>query len=597
MSLNKLSLIKLKKNCQETLYQSIDEKLGLYNSQSYMPAFTSSVEIQNNEYSKKLFVFKSKNILLNFDNVYKFKDFPIDELLQGKINANLIHREIYTKSNNYDSYKNYIINKDIFIKSNPILDVIKYMEGKYKTDLEIPSIFSYRTNQKINNINNNAYIEAICSYYLNLLNEQKLTSLFPEFYGSFNGISKKYLHDISEDYEFIKDKDWFIENNKKKIFEIFKNDNLEEFEKFSFKNMEKINYEKESKIDKNINDVIVDEIDIELDSIILHKIDYSEEENEEVIEENEEENEEDIEENEEENEEDIEENEEEIVEDIEENEEENEEDIKENEEEIVEDIEFVEEYNSESDSDSEISLSSLMSNQSCIISETYAKLSSMPVQILAMELMDETLTELIKNDLKKEEWKSILFQICFGLAVAQKHFKFIHNDLHTDNIMFKKIEEEYKYFKYKDKYFKVPTYKKETKVIDFARGILNVGKKKYFSDVFKKDGDAGGQYNYANTFCCYKKKKDYNLNFDLARLGTTIINYLNDYELSSFVNSWTIGSHGKDFMHMDDDFSLYVEISKYATDCLPKNQLERNFFKEYIINKEDIPDNVHIYDY
>ena len=211
--------------------------------------------------------------------------------------------------------------------------------------------------------------------------------------------------------------------------------------------------------------------------------------------------------------------------------------------------------------------------------------------------MDETLTNLIKNDLDKNEWKSILFQICFGLAVAQKHLKFIHNDLHTDNIMFKKIKEEYKYFMYKNKYFKVPTFNKETKVIDFARGILCVGNKTYFSDVFKNEGDAGGQYNYMKYNCCIKKNKGYNYNFDLASLGTTIINYLDDYELTSFVNSWTVGKHGKDFTRMDDDFSLYVEISRHSKDCLPKNQLLKEFFKEYIINKEEIPEDSHVYIY
>ena len=45
--------------------------------------------------------------------------------------------------------------------------------------------------------------------------------------------------------------------------------------------------------------------------------------------------------------------------------------------------------------------------------------------------------------------------------------------------MFKDIEKEYKYYKYENinTYFKVPTYKRETKVIDFARGIIKVGKK------------------------------------------------------------------------------------------------------------------------
>ena len=66
------------------------------------------------------------------------------------------------------------------------------------------------------------------------------------------------------------------------------------------------------------------------------------------------------------------------------------------------------------------------------------------------------------------------------------------------------------------------------KIIDFARGIIKTNKL-YFSDVFNEDGDAGGQYNYLNN-CCLKKKRDFNFNFDLSRLGTTIINYIEDYK-------------------------------------------------------------------
>ena len=238
-----------------------------------------------------------------------------------------------------------------------------------------------------------------------------------------------------------------------------------------------------------------------------------------------------------------------------------------------------------------------MSNQSCILSEIFSKLKSVPVQILALELMEDTLSNLIKNDLKKEEWKSILFNICFGLAVAQKHLDFIHNDLHTDNVMYINIKEDYKYFMYQNKYYRVPTFNKEIKIIDFARGILKVGDKKYFSDVFKNDGDAGGQYNYMNEGCCLKKKRKYNFNFDLARLGTTIINYLDDYELRNFVNSWTIGTDGRDFISMDDDFSVYMDISRYATNCLPKNQINRELFQEYLFNKKNIPENAHVYMY
>ena len=572
MSLNKLSLTKLKKQCQETLFNSIEKELELNNSQSYIPVFNSSVEIKNNDFSKRLFAFNSKNILLSINPIEEKGDiekeennFKISELLQGKINANIINKQIYSQANHYDAYKNYIVTKDIFIKSNPILDVIKYMEGTYKTDIETPSLFSYKTNNKINNINNNAYIEGICCYYLNLLNEKKLTSIFPEFYGTFNGISKNFVHDISEDYEYIKDKDWFIKNNNN-LFEIIKHDNLSEFEDLTFENMKKLDYLEE--MDKEMDNELENNEVIEIDNLSLEEYDLNMEllhiNNDNCIEDNKEEEDNKVEDN------------------------------------IEIDINSCKSYSSDSDLDSNdlsSSLSSLMSDQSCILSEIFSKLKSIPVQVLALELMEDTLSNLIKNDLKKEEWKSILFNICFGLAVAQKHLNFIHNDLHTDNIMYITIKEDYKYFMYQNKYYRVPTFNKEIKIIDFARGILKVGDKKYFSDVFKNDGDAGGQYNYMNEGCCLKKKKKYNFNFDLARLGTTIINYLDDYELGSFVNSWTIGSNGEDFTRMDDDFSVYIDISRYATNCLPKNQINREFFQEFLFNKEDIPENSHVYIY
>ena len=80
------------------------------------------------------------------------------------------------------------------------------------------------------------------------------------------------------------------------------------------------------------------------------------------------------------------------------------------------------------------------SNESVICADYWAKLKNIPVQLLCMESFDTTLTEIIKQGIDEREWLSILFQICFGLAAGQKHLKFIHNDLHSDNIMFKKID-------------------------------------------------------------------------------------------------------------------------------------------------------------
>ena len=43
--------------------------------------------------------------------------------------------------------------------------------------------------------------------------------------------------------------------------------------------------------------------------------------------------------------------------------------------------------------------------------------------------------------------------------------------------MFKTCKDEYKYFNYNKTYFRIPTFGRETKIIDFARGIINVAKK------------------------------------------------------------------------------------------------------------------------
>ena len=67
---------------------------------------------------------------------------------------------------------------------------------------------------------------------------------------------------------------------------------------------------------------------------------------------------------------------------------------------------------SNSNSGSESDWSDISSNESCIFNETYIKIQKFPVQILAMERLEITLTKLIKEGISIEEWKGILFEIC-----------------------------------------------------------------------------------------------------------------------------------------------------------------------------------------
>ena len=261
---------KLKKVSQDTLYDSIENKLGIVDAQSYMPCFSKYIKFHS-DYSKKMFCLKDNYILLEIVDI----DETTKDKLQGKVKVKMVKNEIYTKSKDFEDYKNFIIKKNIFIKSNPIVDVLKFMEGCYEFNSVIPSAKSYITNRKINNWNNNAYIEIMGCYILSKLSKNNFTNIFPDFYGCFNGISSSYQHDISEDYNFINSDDWFMEKNGVD-FEIIYDNSLSDFDKLSLDNLEKLNLKKKGggnnveNLDDSYSDIDID-LDIDLDEIYKQK--------------------------------------------------------------------------------------------------------------------------------------------------------------------------------------------------------------------------------------------------------------------------------------------------------------------------------------
>ena len=544
MSIN-FEFNKLKKVTQDSLYNSIEANLGIVNSQVYLPFFNKYIKFHN-KYSKKMFNLKGNYTILEIN--------PVEEntrnKLQGKVNLKIVKNDFYTKAKDYNDYKNYIVEKEVFIKSNPILDVLKFMEGDYEFNTLIPSNEANITNRKINSPNNNAYMEIMGCYIVNKLNSKKYTSIFPEYYGGFNGIAKTYEHDISEDYNFINNDDWFHEKNGKEFDLIFDN-SLGDYEKLSLNNLERLDYKKEKKL-KNENDEKVD-IEIEDCDILEEEIELN-------------------------------------LEEI----------YQKDNTDSKEPTPISDDEDSESDesTNSGNSWSTMDSNESVLAAEYWVKLKNIPVQVLCMESMEQTLTDLVEDGIEEHQWLSILFQICFGLAASQQHLGFIHNDLHSDNIMFKNTEEEFKYFRYEHIYFRVPTFGKDLKIIDFARSIFKIKNNIYYSDVFDKNGDAGGQYG--NPPSIFLKKK-LNYNFDLARLSTTILEFFEcESPIYDLLIEWTkYNEEGitKNFNQHDDSFSLYITITKYARNSLPKNQLLKEIFNLFRILPEDIPKDSLIYQF
>ena len=126
-----------------------------------------------------------------------------------------------------------------------------------------------------------------------------------------------------------------------------------------------------------------------------------------------------------------------------------------------------------------------------------ATIRKIPLQFLFIEKLKHTLEDyLLDEDFNQEVLLSCLFQISFALTYLQKNYEFTHNDLHINNIMYSETETEYLYYKLNNIYFKVPTFGKIFKIIDFGRSILTLRGKKYMNDVFSKNGEAGGQYYY-----------------------------------------------------------------------------------------------------
>jgi hypothetical protein len=260
-----------------------------------------------------------------------------------------------------------------------------------------------------------------------------------------------------------------------------------------------------------------------------------------------------------------------------------------------------EESNSEESDSDDSTVSSTTSNYNDYV----ALLKNIPCQLFFIEKLDGTLEDLLDDNFDPNIILSCIFQISFSLCYLQKYYNFSHNDLHINNIMFKKTEKEFFYYKYNNIYFKVPTYGYVFKLIDFGRCIFTYHNKLFYNDAFQKHGEAEGQfespYNYLN-FTNNNNNFKLNYNFDLCRLAITIIEVCNyneniknsKYEtFLKFLYNLTLDKECNSFLDHADDFSLYISISKNAINSSPFRVIQNEIFKEYRVKKRDFPKKIY----
>jgi hypothetical protein len=237
----------------------------------------------------------------------------------------------------------------------------------------------------------------------------------------------------------------------------------------------------------------------------------------------------------------------------------------------------------------------------------FLTLQKFPVQVICMENCESTLDDLIMNtDLTHDEWMSALMQIIMTLIVYQKLFSFTHNDLHTNNIMYIPTNKKFLYYLYKKKYYKVPTFGRIFKIIDFGRAIYKFDNKLFCSDSFQTGGDATTQYNTEPYFNDKKPRLEPNFSFDLCRLACSIFDYIvDDMDSIKNINScepivklmveWCTDDNGINVLYKNNgaerypEFKLYKMIARCVHNHSPNAQLDRPEFSKFAIQKNGVP--------
>ena len=235
-----------------------------------------------------------------------------------------------------------------------------------------------------------------------------------------------------------------------------------------------------------------------------------------------------------------------------------------------------------------------------------AVIYNFPVEVIMLERCTKTLDYLMVNDILSDgEWEAALMQIVITLATYQKIFSFTHNDLHTNNVMFIETEKEYIYYFFNKKYYKVPTFGRIFKIIDFGRSIYKFNSKFICSDSFHKSGDAATQYNCEPYF---NEKKPYihpNYSFDLCRLGCSLFDFFIENmedvpreckknRLVSLVVEWVTDDNGRNILYKKDgvdrypDFKLYKMIARTVHNKVPSQQLKHRVFTQYEVTQKNI---------
>ena len=478
------------------------------------------------------------------------------------------------------SAPSYSENRQVFLKVTHLLDPIHWIRGEYS----LPNDAALPGNQKtwatawkkLHDPCNQAYIESVASYAVGRLAEEGVTPHFNRFYGSFCAKAATYRYNLTDDFYSYRDERWFWKGYDKSLFKLSvrnrKNPDApvpEMIRQFVFD--ADIDFEDSSSIstdseEKELDNIVVDSAH----EGSIHSADS------------------------------------------------------------MSSVSFNKSQKDDDENKSDSLSSGLGSDMSDLLEayEVHAEMVNYPVMLILTEMNEGTMEDLLTNFEEtgaapgmvewEERWTSWLFQIIAALVCAQKIIGFTHNDLHTNNIVWTPTEEEFLHYRTgAGVVYRIPTFGKIFKIIDFGRAIFSINGKMYISDDFKEDNDAGEQYAFSPLCNEYEKEIPPNPSFDLCRLAVSLLGSLFPVkpdeiedgdvlskekglvvketisELYNLLWSFMIDDAGKNvFMNPDEserfpNFDLYKHIAEWVHVAVPAEQVGKAIFARFVVGASE----------
>lgn len=497
----------------------------------------------------------------------------------------IVHLELDRKGS--DEFES----RSAYLKVTHLLDPITWIRGKYEFEDSSPKFFqpsslSKRAAQKIGDPMNQAYVEAVATYALSKLREADVSPHFHYFYGAFCGIADSYDYNISDVYSTYRHCRWFWDNQTKGVFSLELDDD---------------------EIDPEVKEAIF-EPPSELHSEVSSEV--SEEELSEVS--------------------------------LQEAQELEEVEIKSLHSTGMSSVSFKSHSKDSSNgntSEGEISYDEEDDEDENDEINVFARLKQFPVMLLLTEpsqgTMDDLLTgwegegeESVPGEKEWEDiWTAWIFQILAALSVVQSFFGFTHNDLHTNNIVWTHTDQKYFFYQNRDgTVWRVPTYGKVFRLIDFGRSIFWINDKLFFSDDFKEGNDAAEQFCFGPLRTDESEEEILpNPSFDLCRLAVSLFEALfpmkpepkkggailsnepglvvreSKSALYNMLWTWMVDDDGNNVLMEPSgrerypDFDLYKVITQKIHNAVPRVEILRPIFDRFKVGKQSVGKKQKVY--